>query len=92
MWGYPRNRGGAVQILLKPNGLVFMKVGDISVHFEIRLPYFVKVMILVLWLFSLSIVHCSNHLSNKINIRSSTHLATEDTDPFHYLCCQTQGK
>ena len=69
-----------------------MKVGNISVHFEIRLPYFMKVVVLVLWLFSLSIVHCSNHLSNKINIRSSTHLTTKDTDPFHYLCCQTQGK
>ena len=50
-----------------------MKVGNISVHFEIRLPYFMKVVVLVLWLFSLSIVHCSNNFSNKIDNRSSTH-------------------
>ena len=69
-----------------------MKVGDTLVHFEIRLPYFVKVVILVLWLFFLSNLHCSDHLSTKIDIRSSTHLATDDTDPFHYLFRRTQGK
>ena len=52
IWGCPKNSGGAVQIFLKTkwyyleaNGLVFMKVGDILVHFVIRLPYFVKVVI-----------------------------------------------
>ena len=77
---------------LGANGLVFMKIGDILVHFEIRLPYFVKVVILVLCLFSLSILHCSDHFNNEIHIKSSTHLAIEDTDPFHYLFCRTHGK
>ena len=69
-----------------------MKVGGILVHLEIRLPYLVNVMIFVLCLFFLSILHFSNHFSNKIYIMSSTHLAIEDTDPFHYLFYRTQGK